>query len=210
MLSSQEEYKESLSGWLIQIPVSAARAIKILKSAGIAVEVGILEDESKKLNEPFIKYITRNIPFVILKTAATLDGKIATASGDSKWITGEESRRLVHKIRSEVDAVMVGIGTVIADDPLLTVRLYKSTKKDPFRIIVDSNLRIPLDRQMLRPELAEHTIIATMTKNLKSGKAHALQKLGAQVLGVSLKKGRIDLSKLLTVLGKKGDYVPPD
>jgi diaminohydroxyphosphoribosylaminopyrimidine deaminase/5-amino-6-(5-phosphoribosylamino)uracil reductase len=93
-----------------------------LRKAGIEVETGILQKECRLLNEAFIKYITRKIPFTVLKLAATLDGKIATATGDSRWISCHDARRLVHRLRSEADAVLVGSGTVIADDPLLTVR----------------------------------------------------------------------------------------
>ena len=110
-------------------PLVSGSGIKKLAAAGIAVETGILERECRQLNEAFIKYITSKIPFVYLKLAASLDGKIATASGDSKWITGTASRALVHALRSRVDAVMVGIGTVLSDDPQLTARLLSGGYK---------------------------------------------------------------------------------
>jgi len=184
-------------------PLVSGTGVKKLRNSGISVEIGILEKESKKLNESFIKFISKKIPFVILKTAATLDGKTATSTGDSKWITSEESRKQVHKIRAEVDAVMVGIGTVMADDPLLTVRLFKRGKRDPFRIVVDSNLRIPLDRQVLQPEHADRTIIATSPEQLSSAKARAVRDLGAELIGVPLNKGHVDLKKLIKLLGER-------
>jgi diaminohydroxyphosphoribosylaminopyrimidine deaminase/5-amino-6-(5-phosphoribosylamino)uracil reductase len=184
-------------------PAVSGRGIKRLKKAGIGVETGILEDKCRRLNEIFIKFITTQTPFVILKAALTLDGKMATFTGDSKWITCEKSRRLVHRIRSEVDAVMVGIGTVIADDPLLTVRLYKTVKKNPLRIVVDSSLGISKNSRLLQPGLAENTIIATSLQKTDSRKAHSIENTGAQVLGVPLKNNRVDIKELLKLLGQK-------
>ncbi len=184
-------------------PCVSGNGIKKLKQAGIEVSVGLLERECRKLNESFIKYITKKTPFVILKAASTLDGKTATFAGDSKWITSVDSRITVHQIRSEVDAVMVGIGTVIADDPLLTARLYKGAKKNPFRIIVDSTLRIPLNSNVLQPGLAKKTIIATSPEKAGSEKAMAIQNLGALIIGIPLKQQQVDLRKLFKKLGTK-------
>jgi diaminohydroxyphosphoribosylaminopyrimidine deaminase/5-amino-6-(5-phosphoribosylamino)uracil reductase len=200
----EKEIRRVFVGMVDPNPTVKGKSIKKLKKAGIEAEVGLLEDECRRLNESFVKFITKKVPFIILKAALTLDGKIATYTGDSKWITCEESRNLVHQIRSEVDAVMVGIGTVIADDPLLTVRLHKEAKKNPFRVVVDSSLHIPYKSRMLQPELAGKTIIATSRKMAVSKKAQAIKKKGAQVLGTPLKRGRVDLTALLKLLGEKG------
>ncbi len=191
-------------GMLDPNPRVHGRGVKKLKKAGIEVEVGLLEQECAQLNEAFIKYITANIPFVILKAALTLDGKIATCTGNSKWITGEESRKRGHRMRYEADAVMVGSGTIITDDPLLTVRLYKGVKKNPLRIVVDSSLSIPLTSRVMQPGLAEKTIIATSPRKAATAKAQTIRDRGAEVLAVKVRVGRIDLAALFTELGKRG------
>src|SRR5208283_5198096 len=124
----------------------------------------ILEKECRKLNEVFIKYITTKRPFVILKVAASLDGRIAAESGDSQWITNEKSREYVHQLRSAVDAVLVGIGTVKKDDPQLTCRLKNRKEKDPIRIVVDSTLSISPKAKVLNLNSQALTIIATTPK----------------------------------------------
>jgi len=116
-------------------PLVAGKGVEILREAGIRVDVGMLEKEAQKLNEIFIKYILTKQPFVIMKSAMTLDGKTATSEGESKWITGKESREYVHRIRNRVSGIMVGIGTVLADDPSLTARTEGGC--DPVRIIVE-------------------------------------------------------------------------
>ncbi len=132
-------------------PLVSGGGIRRLRRAGVRVDVGVLEKECRELNAPFCKYITRKRPFVTLKAAASLDGKVATRSGDSRWISSETSRNYVHRLRQAMDAVMVGIGTVLKDDPLLTVRLPGGKKpRQPLRVIVDSRLRIPLHSQLVR------------------------------------------------------------
>lgn len=185
-------------------PAVSGKGIQKLREAGIQVEVGILEDACRRLNEAFIKYITTKRPFVTLKAALTLDGNIATVTGDSKWITCEQSRRLVHKIRAEVDAVMIGSGTVLADDPQLTVRLTKHPVKNPLRIIVDEKLRIPLQSNVLKPAFAQGTLIVTAPALADSRKAQRIRAKGARVLAVSLKQGLIDLRALMEKLGDMG------
>jgi len=182
-------------------PEVSGRGISQLKQAGIEVHVGILEKECRKLNEAFIKHITTGLPFITLKSALTLDGKTATHSGHSKWITSEESRKLTHKLRAETDAVMVGVGTVIADDPMLTVRLYRRTSKNPLRIILDTSLRIPLSCKALKPDLAPQTIIATSSKMAVSKKAGAIKSKGAKIIITPLKKNKVDIKKLTKTLG---------
>lgn len=125
-------------GTLDPNPLVEGRGIKALKEAGIEVITGVLEEECKKLNEVFMKYILCKRPFVVLKTAMTLDGKIATESGESKWITSDKSRQEVHKLRNKLSAIMVGVNTVIKDNPELTCRLEGG--KNPVRIIVDSKI----------------------------------------------------------------------
>ena len=119
-------------------PRVCGKGISKLRAAGIQVEAPLLEEKCRALNEPFIKHVTTGLPFVILKTAMTMDGKIATAGMDSKWVTSEKSRRYVHKLRSELDVIMVGVGTIIKDDPLLTSRIPGG--RNPLRVVVDSKL----------------------------------------------------------------------
>ncbi len=137
----------------------AGKGVKILQEAGIDVEVGICESEIRELNRVFLKYITTKRPYVIMKTAMTLDGKIAAHTGDSKWITNDESRKTVHKLRSELSGVVVGIGTVLADDPMLNCRL-EGDYHQPVRIVIDSHLMIPVDSQLVTTTKEYKTIIA--------------------------------------------------
>ena len=152
--------KKVYVGILDPNPLVAGKGVKMLQDAGIEVEVGLCEDEIRELNKVFLKYITTKRPYVIMKTAMTLDGKIAAYTGDSKWVTNEESRKMVHQLRSEMAAVMVGIGTVLADDPMLNVRL-EGEHHQPVRIVVDSNLRIPIDYQLVKTAKEYRTIVAT-------------------------------------------------
>ena len=139
---------------------------------GITVETGVCEDQARRLNEIFIKYIQTKRPFVILKCAATLDGRIATRTGDSRWVTGEASRNYVHELRHRMDAIMVGINTVKTDNPHLTTRLEGKTGVDPVRIILDTNLSIPEDANVLQIPSAADTIIVTgMAWRINSGPA---------------------------------------
>lgn len=140
-------------------PEVAGRGISILRDAGIEVEVGVLEKEAQRLNERFIHNMITNRPFVISKYAMTLDGKLATHTGHSKWITGEESRHSVHLLRDEVDAILIGIGTVLADNPSLTTRLPEGGGKNPIRIILDSELRVPLDANVVQVSDAKTVIV---------------------------------------------------
>lgn len=183
-------------------PLVSGKGIQILMENGIQVESGILEEEGRKLNEIFLKYITTELPFCIMKTAMTLDGKIATASGDSKWITGELSRKHVHELRHRVSAIMAGIGTILADDPMLTTRLEGRSGKDPVRIIIDSSARIPLEAKVLNPDSKAGAIIAATAKADKQ-KIKALEAKGAEVIITPLKDNGVDLSFLMRELGKR-------
>lgn len=183
-------------------PLVAGRGISILEEAGIKVTCGVLEEEVRELNEIFIKYITTKLPFVIMKTAMTLDGKIAAYTGDSKWITNELSRQYVHKIRNKVSAIMVGIGTVLADDPMLTTRLEDKEGADPIRVIVDSSGRIPLEAKVLNIDSEAKTIIAVTEKASKE-KIKMIEDKGAEVLIIPEKNNKVDLKYLMKKLGER-------
>ena len=152
--------KKVFVGILDPNPLVAGKGVKILQDAGIEVEVGLCDDEIRELNKVFLKYITTKRPYVIMKTAMTLDGKIAAFTGDSRWVTNDESRKMVHQLRSEMAAVIVGIGTVLADDPMLNVRL-EGEHHQPIRIVVDSNLRIPSESKIIRTAKDYRTIVVT-------------------------------------------------
>jgi diaminohydroxyphosphoribosylaminopyrimidine deaminase/5-amino-6-(5-phosphoribosylamino)uracil reductase len=189
-------------GMLDPNPLVSGKGIKKLKEAGVATTVGILKEECRKLNEVYLKYITRKVPFVMLKVGASLDGKIATRSGDSRGITGEKSLRLVHQLRNQVDAIMVGIGTVKADDPLLTTRLPGKAGRDPIRVIVDSTLRISPEARVFNRHSETGVIIAT-TRRASQGKKKLLEEKGARVITVDAINGRVNLKKLMRALGER-------
>jgi diaminohydroxyphosphoribosylaminopyrimidine deaminase/5-amino-6-(5-phosphoribosylamino)uracil reductase len=181
-------------------PLVKGKGIEILRKAGLDVAVGILEKECRRVNEAFCKYILKKEPFVILKVAATLDGKMATRNGDSKWISGEASRRFVHKLRDQVDGVMVGIGTVLKDDPLLTARIRGG--RDPYRIVLDSRLKVPEEAKVIGTSPSK-AIIAT-TELAPKDKIEKFEKRGVQVLVLDSKEGRVNLKSCLSKLGEIG------
>lgn len=183
-------------------PLVAGRGIKILRENNIEVVTGVLEKEARRLNEVFIKFITRRLPFCTLKTAMTLDGKIAAYTGDSRWVTNSKSRQYVHNLRHEYSSIMVGIGTVLADDPLLTTRLKDMEGKNPIRIIVDSRGSIPLDAKVLRCDENAQTIVAT-TEAIDRAKLNDITKTGADVIITPCKNNRVDLSYLMKALGER-------
>ena len=179
-------------------PLVHGKGISFLKSLGIIVETGLLEDEIVMMNEAFNKFIVTGLPFVVLKSAMTLDGKIATVTNASRWITGEKSRKMVHHMRRQWMAVMVGVDTVLFDDPMLNIRL-KGTWKNPLKVIADTHGRIPVDAGVLKndPQLA---IIAT-TSLAEKEKMKTIGRMGAQVLICPLKNGRVDLGFVMRSLG---------
>ena len=186
-------------------PLVAGSGINALWRAGIDVTVGIMEEACREINERFFKFITTGIPFVTLKFAQTIDGRIASVTGHSQWISSPASRTLAHRLRSTHDAILVGVGTVLADDPELTVRHVKG--KNPLRIVVDSHLRIPLTAKILQDQEQARTIIAT-TKHAAPKKIQRLQKEGIKTLLVDELIGadgghHVDVQKLLQELGRR-------
>ncbi len=169
---------------------------ELLEGKGIEVVTGVLEDECRLLNEAFIKFVTKGQPFVIAKTAMTLDGWTATSSGHSQWVTNEKSRDYVHHLRNEIDAVMVGIGTILFDDPSLTTRLRTRRGRDPLRIILDSNLRIPKQARVLHQASSAATIIA-VADGVPAEKREAFIGKGVSVLSCPTKEGKLDLKWLV-------------
>lgn len=178
----------------------AGGGVKVLRAKGVEIATGVLEAEARRLNEAYIKHVTTGMPFVTLKIAQTLDGRIATSSGESKWITGEQARAEVHRLRDGNDAVLVGITTVLRDDPSLTTRFPGG--RDPVRVIVDSRLRIPLSAKVLTQTSTARTIVATLAGAPK-GKISKLQGVGAEVVTVRASGGRVDLKDLMRKLGAR-------
>lgn len=192
---------ELVAGMKDPNPLVGGRGFSKLRRSGIEVRVGLLEEECQALNEGWVKYILRGVPFVTLKLAATLDGKIASRTGDAHWISGDASRRHVHRLRNQLDAVVIGAGTAMADDPQLTCRIRRG--RNPLRVVLDSRLRIPLTAQLLRQRDPAKTIIVTGA-NLHSSKAKVIQELGAQLWKIPLRNGQIPWSPLLRKLARGG------
>ena len=177
--------------------------IDCLKRQGVEVSLGVHKTEAKKLNESFIKYVQTKRPFVLLKCAATLDGRIATRTGDARWVSGPESRKYVHWLRHSSDAILVGIGTIKADNPSLTTRLEDVRGVDPIRIVLDTHLSIAEDAKVLRVQSDSDTIIVSGQSILEDKKAR-IEEQGAQVIESPLKDGKIDLDFLMGRLGTMG------
>ena len=182
-------------------PVVAGKGAKILADNGVRVEVGVLEKECRKLNRIFNKYMTSKLPYVVMKYAMTADGKIATVSGESRWITGDAARENVHRLRKNLSGIMVGVSTVIADDPSLNCRL-KEPSKDPVRIICDSHLKTPLDSNVVKTARINQTIIATSSED--SRRISEYEKSGCKVINIPQGSNGIDLNFLMRELGNMG------
>ncbi|MCG3113451.1 MAG: bifunctional diaminohydroxyphosphoribosylaminopyrimidine deaminase/5-amino-6-(5-phosphoribosylamino)uracil reductase RibD [Candidatus Manganitrophus sp. SB1] len=182
-------------------PLVSGGGLEQLRKAGMEVTEGVLREEAERLNEVFIKYITTGKPFVILKAAMTLDGRIATAKGSSRWITGEAARLEVHHLRSEVDAVLVGIGTVLADDPMLTAR--RPGMRNPIRIVIDPDLKIPLKAKLVT-SLSEAPTFLITTSSASAEKIRKLEKAGVQVALLPQANGEISFDDIFKRLGKAG------
>ena len=181
-------------------PLVAGKGIEMLKKAGIEVELGLLNQESDGINKHFYYFIKHKIPYVTLKMATSLDGKYATDSGASKWITSEASRQDVHVERSKYHAILVGINTVMSDDPTLNVRLDDYNHKQPLRIILDTHGNIPLTKKVVIDDL--QTLVVTC--HMSDEKKNQLEKHHVDVLFCQPKEGKIDLKDMLVKLGKKG------
>ena len=196
----EAKVKNVYGGLLDVNPKVAGKGFKILEDAGIHVEYGFLQDELRKQNEVFFKWIEHKKPFVVLKAAMTLDGKIATATGQSKWITNETSRAYGYKLRDIYDGIMVGINTVIEDNPMLTARVDGG--KNPIRIVVDSSLKIDINANVVQDKSAK-TIIATTDKADKD-KILKLQAQNVDVIVVDKdENNKVDIEKLLNILGQQ-------
>lgn len=181
-------------------PLVHLNGVRLLQEAGIEVEYGILEDDAKKQNEIFLKYIQTKIPFVALKYAMTLDGKIATSTGDSKWITNEKSRRFVHDLRHAYQAILVGVGTVLADDPKLNTR-KEVESRNPIRIIIDPKLEIALNAYVITSANEQKTIIYT-SLNADQSKINVLKEQGVTVFQLNAQP-HFDLVELLKHVGEQ-------
>jgi diaminohydroxyphosphoribosylaminopyrimidine deaminase/5-amino-6-(5-phosphoribosylamino)uracil reductase len=174
-----------------------------LKQRGIEVLTGICENRARRLNEVFLKYINTKTPFVIIKCAATLDGRIATRTGDSRWVTGEKARRYVHRLRHAVDAILVGIGTIHADNPSLTTRLGSKKGVDPVRIVLDTHLSISADARILKVDSNSETILITGNR-VSAEKKKRVVKKGVRQIVQPVKDGQIDMKPLMVQLGSMG------
>ena len=184
-------------------PQVAGQGIQKLIDAGIEVEIGVMQREAARLNESFFKYIQTGLPLVAIKTAMTLDGKIAANSGDSKWITGETARHYVHQLRNVYDAILVGIGTVLKDDPLLNTRLDIEGVRDPVRIIIDTNLELPLGSNIARTANQQRTLVFCCDQ-ADGMKRAQLESLGLEVIDITSESGLIPLERVLEILGRLG------
>ncbi|HBM15148.1 MAG TPA: bifunctional diaminohydroxyphosphoribosylaminopyrimidine deaminase/5-amino-6-(5-phosphoribosylamino)uracil reductase RibD [Lentisphaeria bacterium] len=194
-------FKKIVIGMVDPNPLVSGKGIAILEKNGIEVISGVMEKEAKKLNEIFSKYITRKKPFVIIKSAMTLDGKIASKTGDSKWISNEASRQYVHSIRDRVSSIMIGINTIIHDDPLLTTRLKNKEGKDSIRIVIDSKGRLPCDAKIIRSSKTA-PLILVLAETPSEEKALMFQANNIKVIVCPGRNGRVDLSMLMDELYK--------
>ncbi len=190
-------------GTLDPNPRVSGKGARALREAGLEVRGGVLEKECRKLNEDYAKWVTKGLPFVILKAALSLDGKIATRTGSSRWITGREARAFSHGLRASVDAIMVGVETVLKDDPLLTARPPKGPHRSPLRVILDSRLRTPPMAKVLTAKPSAGTILVA-TEAAPSSRRRRLEKAGAQVWILPGRDGRVSLQVLLRQLAEKG------
>src|SRR5664280_2249535 len=183
-------------------PLVSCQGINYLQSCGIEVKTGVLETECRNLNEVFFHFMETKLPFVTIKYAQTLDGRIATATGQSQWISSAPSLKFTHKLRAQHDTVLVGVGTVIKDNPELTVRLVRG--RNPLRVIVDSALKIPAKSKVLQNLSQNKTIIATI-KKANDPQFKRLIKLGAEIITIDAdKQGNVDLKKLFKILAARG------
>jgi diaminohydroxyphosphoribosylaminopyrimidine deaminase / 5-amino-6-(5-phosphoribosylamino)uracil reductase len=179
------------------------KGVTRLRRAGVEVVTGVLKDEADKLNRPFFKTVSTGLPYVTLKAAVTLDGKLATATGDSRWVTGEPARAWVHRLRDQVDVILVGATTVQKDNPQLTTRLAEGGGKDPVRVVVDSHLRLSPKLTVFTQRSQARTVVATL-EDPASRKAKRFAAAGTEVWQMPGKQGRVHLEALMRRLAKEG------
>lgn len=188
-------------------PMVKGRGIAALRRAGITVTTGMAQEEAAQLNRAYLHWVTTGRPYVILKAGMTLDGKVATAKGESRWITGPHARQAAHRLRSQVDAVVVGVGTVLRDNPTLTARLsarpLKLASRQPLRVVLDSRLRTPPAATVCAKQDRAKTLIVT-TSRASRARRRSFERAGVEVLSLSTKNGRVSLPALMTMLGKRG------
>jgi diaminohydroxyphosphoribosylaminopyrimidine deaminase/5-amino-6-(5-phosphoribosylamino)uracil reductase len=184
-------------------PLVNGAGIRQLRRAGIPVEAGVLQDECAELNEAFIRYIRSGRPFVCWKSAMTLDGRVATRAGHSRWVTSAAARRLGHRMRSEHDAIVVGVGTVLADDPRLDCRDVRGGR-DPIRVVIDSSLRVPLGAAVVKlaGDSSAPTWIVT-TRRAPAARAKRLERAGVEVIRVASERGQVKISSALEELARR-------
>ncbi len=184
-------------------PLVNGKGIQALETVNIQVVCGVMEKQAKELNKVYIKYVTTKLPFVTVKYAMSIDGKIATRTGDSKWISNDKSRRFVHRLRSISDAVLIGVNTVIKDNPRLTPRHGSITDRMPIRIILDSSARIPMKSRIL--DTREGSAIIVVTKGAPKSNVEKLKRIGIEIICCKMHKNKVvDIHDFLARLGKKG------
>jgi diaminohydroxyphosphoribosylaminopyrimidine deaminase/5-amino-6-(5-phosphoribosylamino)uracil reductase len=172
-----------------------------LQKKGVHVSIGVLESECSRLNEAYIQFVKTGRPFVLAKSALTMDGWTATSSGHSKWITNEQSRTFVHRLRDRVDGILVGVGTIMADDPLLTPRLKNRSGRDPVRVVLDTHLRMPLKAKVLNHSSNADTLVM-VGEGVSPDLCRRIEKKGVLAIICPTKQGRVDLPAMLDLLGK--------
>lgn len=189
-------------GTLDPFPEVSGKGIEALRRAGIEVVAGVLDDESRRLNQPYFKRITTGLPWVAAKYAMTLDGKIASSTGESAWISGEASRRRVHELRDTHDAIMVGTGTLRRDNPRLTCRIDGG--RDPVRVVLDARLTAPLDSNVFDPQLSDEKTIVVVGQGAPAEPSEALVERGVELLEVPVgASGRLDLRATMRGLAER-------
>jgi len=197
--------KRVIVGTVDRNPIVSGRGIERLREAGLEVTVGVLEQEAVKLNEGFFKWITTGFPFVTLKLAITLDGKIADRQMASRWISGEKSRQIVHRMRALSDCVMVGAGTFEADNPTLLPATNRTSLKTPVRVVVSSNASIEIsEKTNLLRTMDRGKVVVACGEGARKERVEALQTLGFEVWLIKEKDGRVDVKELLRSMGSKG------
>ena len=182
-------------------PKVDGKGIAALRKAGITVVTGVLADRARRLNEFFVKHVTTGMPFVTAKFAMSLDGRIATHSGESKWITSDEARAEVHRLRHAHDAILVGANTVLRDDPNLTTRLPEGGGRSPLRIVVDSRLRIPYEARIFAQESG--SVLLATSDRARGDRLREFEKRGVPVVVLPAEHGRVGLRDLLRHLGRQ-------